>query len=162
MIRACRPADVPRLHELILALADYERMRDAVTATPADLEAGLFGVDAVAHALIAESESEILGYAIYFPTFSSFKGRPGIWLEDIFVLPPHRGRGVGRALLQAVARHALERGCARLEWEALDWNAPALGFYERLGARTRPEWVAHRLEAEALARFAGSSPPSSP
>ncbi len=154
-----RPAvreDAPLLLELIGALADYERLRDQLRATPALLEEHLFGARPAAEALIAERGGEAVGYALVFPTFSTFLARPGLWLEDLFVLPAHRRAGIGGALLAHVARLAVARGCGRLEWSALDWNEPALAFYRGIGARRLPEWQLHRLDGAALAAFAGA------
>jgi len=161
MPAAChiRPAtrdDAPLLLELIGALADYERLRDEVVLDVALLERHLFGERPAAEAVIAETAGEPVGYALFFSTFSTFVGRPGIWLEDLFVLPARRRGGIGRALLEHVAQLAVARGCGRLEWSALDWNAPALDFYRGLGARRLPEWRLHRLDGAALATVAGS------
>jgi GNAT superfamily N-acetyltransferase len=134
-------------------LAQYERLSDEFRATEQALSSSLFGERAVAQALIAERSSQAAGYALFFPTFSTFLAREGVWLEDLFVRPPHRKAGLGTALLAAVAARAAELG-GRLEWAALDWNDLALGFYRRLGARTMGEWVTHRLDGEALGRFA--------
>jgi len=155
-IRSATRVDVPLLVELIGALADYERLRDEVVLDGALLEEHLFGERPAAEAVIAEVDGAPVGYALFFPTFSTFLGRPGIWLEDLFVLPGHRRSGVGRALLLHVAQLAVERRCGRLEWSALDWNEPALAFYRRLGARAMPEWHLHRLDGAALAAAARS------
>lgn len=155
-----RPAvreDVPLLLALIGALADYERLRDELRATPELLEAHLFGPRPAAEALLAERDGEALGYALVFPTFSTFLARPGLWLEDLFVLPAHRRAGIGGALLAHVARLAVARGCGRLEWSALGWNEPALAFYRGIGARRLPEWHLHRLDGSALAAFAAGA-----
>ena len=126
-------------------------------ATDARLREALFGERPVAAALIAERGSQIAGYALFFPTFSSFLTAPGVWLEDLFVRPAHRGAGVGRALLAAVAARTRADGGERLEWAALDWNELAFGFYRRIGAQTMGEWVTHRLVGEELGRLAGES-----
>jgi GNAT superfamily N-acetyltransferase len=163
-----RPAcleDVGLLLELFAELAEYEHLEHELKATEGQLREALFGAKPAAEALIAErpssagdpqagdpAEAEALGYALFFPTFSSFLASTGVWLEDLFVRLPHRGEGVGRALLSAVAALVRERGGARLEWAALDWNEPALGFYRRIGASTMNEWITHRLDGEALAR----------
>jgi GNAT superfamily N-acetyltransferase len=159
MPAACdiRPAtrdDVPLLLELIGALADYERLRDEVVLDAALLEQHLFGERPAAEAVLASAGGEAVGYALFFPTFSTFLGRPGLWLEDLFVLPARRRGGVGRALLLHVAELAVARGCGRLEWSALDWNEPALAFYRGLGARRMGEWELHRLDGAALAAVA--------
>lgn len=154
-IRPAERDDAPLLVELIGALADYERLRDQVALDAALLEEHLFGARPAAEAVLAEVDGEAIGYALFFPTFSTFLGRPGLWLEDLFVLPKKRRGGVGRALLQHVAQLAVARGCGRLEWSALDWNEPALAFYRGLGARRLGEWELHRLDGAALAAFAG-------
>jgi GNAT superfamily N-acetyltransferase len=155
-IRPATREDSPLLLELIRALADYERLRDEVVLDAALLEKHLFGERPAAEAAIAEVDGEPVGYALFFPTFSTFLGRPGLWLEDLFVLPAHRRGGVGRALLLHVASLAFARGCGRLEWSALDWNEPALAFYRELGARCMPEWHLHRLDGSTLAAVARS------
>jgi len=153
-IRDAEPADVPLLLELFGELADYEHLRDELRATPEQLERALFGERPLAETLIAEHAGEPAGYALFFPTFSSFLALEGSWLEDLFVRPAHRGAGVGRALLAAVAARVHERGGGRLGWAALDWNELALGFYARLGASATREWITHRLQGESLAALA--------
>src|SRR5205085_8794112 len=153
IIREARPQDAALLLEMFAELAEYERLSDVMRATEEGIERALFGRRPVAEALIAERGGEAAGYAVYFPTFSSFLASPGIWLEDLFVRPPHRRFGVGRALLSAVAAHTRERGGERLEWAALDWNELALDFYRGIGAQTMNEWVTHRLGGEALERL---------
>jgi GNAT superfamily N-acetyltransferase len=155
LVRAARPQDVPQLLELFGALADYEHLRDELHATDEQLRDALFGERPAAEALIAERRGEAVGYALFFPTFSTFLARSGIWLEDLFVLPEHRGAGVGRALLATVAARVGDG--ARLEWAALDWNELALGFYRGIGARTMDGWTSLRLDGEALARLAAES-----
>jgi GNAT superfamily N-acetyltransferase len=135
-------------------LAEYERLSGIMRATEQRITSALFGQRPVAEALIAERAGEAAGYAVYFPTFSTFLATPGVWLEDLFVRPSHRRFGVGRALLSEVAARTRQRGGERLEWAALDWNELALGFYRSIGARTMDEWVTHRLEGEALTRMA--------
>jgi GNAT superfamily N-acetyltransferase len=154
-VRPAGRGDVPVLLELFGELAEYERLTHELRATEPGLRAALFGPTPVAESLIAERDGAVLGYALYFPTFSSFLTSTGIWLEDLFVRPPHRGEGVGRALLSAVAARVRERGGERLEWAALDWNELALGFYRRMGATTASEWITHRLDGVALQRVAG-------
>src|SRR5436190_5875762 len=158
VIREAQRDDVPLLLEMFAELADYEHLSAIFRATEERLEQALFSERAVAEALIAEREAETAGYAVYFPTFSSFLASSGIWLEDLFVRPPHRRFGVGRALLSAVAARTRERGGERLEWAALDWNELALGFDRGIGARTMDEWVTHRLDGEALDRVAHEHP----
>lgn len=160
-IRAATRADVPLLLELIGELAAYERLSDQAVATEALLAEHLFGERPSAEAVLAEVDGGAAGYALWFTTFSTFAGRPGIWLEDLFVRPQARGAGIGRALLLHVAGVAAARGCGRFEWSALDWNEPALAFYRSLGARTLPEWVLHRVEGPDLSRLAGSAADSS-
>jgi GNAT superfamily N-acetyltransferase len=157
-IRPAASADVPLLLKLIGELADYERLRDEVVVDAALLERHLFGPRPAAEAVLAEAADEAAGYALFFPTFSTFLGRPGIWLEDLFVRPARRGAGIGQALLAHVAQLTVARGCGRLEWSALDWNEPALAFYRGLGARRLNEWQLHRLDGAALAAFAGDRP----
>jgi len=154
IIRAAGREDVALLLELFGELAEYERLEDELRGTEEQLTEAMFGEHPAAEALIAERDAEIAGYALFFPTFSSFLASRGVWLEDLFVRPHHRGAGVGRALLSAVAERALERGDARLEWVALDWNELALGFYRGLGARTMGDWIPHRLDGAELARVA--------
>jgi GNAT superfamily N-acetyltransferase len=156
-IRPATPDDVDQIHASILALAEFERARDRVTATPEMLAAGLFGERPGAEVLIAELDETPAGFALFYGTFSTWEGRPGIWLEDLFVPERHRGAGVGGALLARLAAIALERGCARLEWHALDWNEPALRFYERLGATRLSPWELHRLDGESLRRVAAGA-----
>ncbi len=153
-IRPAARTDVPLLLELIGELADYERLRDEVVLDAALLERHLFGERPAAEAVLAEIADEAVGYALFFSTFSTFLGRPGIWLEDLFVRPARRGEGVGQTLLAHVAGLAVARGCGRLEWSALDWNEPALAFYRGLGARRMPEWHLHRLDGAPLAAVA--------
>jgi GNAT superfamily N-acetyltransferase len=156
-IRAAVPADVPLLHRLIVALAEYERAPDAVTGTPAMLAEALFGERPSAEALLAEVGGEVAGFALFHGTFSTWECAPGLWLEDIYVLPEHRRAGVGGALVRHLAALALERGCTRLEWAALDWNEPALRFYRRLGAEVLDRWLLHRLDGERLRHAAGAA-----
>jgi GNAT superfamily N-acetyltransferase len=157
VIRAARPPDVSLLLALFGELAEYEHLSHELRATEERLAAALFSERPAAEALIAERGAEPAGYAVFFPTFSSFLANQGVWLEDLFVRPSHRGAGIGRALLAAVAARTRERGGERLEWTALDWNELALGFYRSLGARTMGDWVTHRMTGEELARLAGES-----
>jgi GNAT superfamily N-acetyltransferase len=156
MVREACESDVPALLEMFAELAEYEDLMHELRATEKQLSEALFGARPAAEALIAEQRDsrEAIGYALYFPTFSSFLASTGVWLEDLFVRPAHRRTGVGRALLAAVAARLRERGGTRLEWAALDWNEPALRFYSVLGARTMPEWITHRLVGEDLDRLA--------
>ncbi len=160
VVRPATRDDVPVLLELFGELAEYEHLEHELKATAQQLSEALFGEQPAAEALIAERPSpdgdpEALGYALFFPTFSSFLASTGVWLEDLFVRPSNRGEGVGRALLAAVAARVREHGGERLEWAALDWNELALSFYRRIGAQTMNEWITHRLDGEALERLAG-------
>jgi GNAT superfamily N-acetyltransferase len=156
-LRPAERADVPLVLAFIRELAEYERLASEVVATEPLLDAALFGERRVAEALIAELDGAPAGFALFFPNFSTFLARPGIYLEDLYVRPPARGRGVGRALLAHLARLAVERGGGRLEWAVLNWNDPAIGFYETLGARRMAEWSVFRLTGEALARLGSGS-----
>ena len=140
--------------ELIWQLARFEKLESEVVMTEDLLAKGLFGTPRYAEAVIAEEEGEPIGFALFFHTFSTFLARPGMYLEDLFVLPEHRGQGVGRALLAHLAQLAIERGCGRLEWAVLNWNTEAIRFYERLGARPNSEWTVYRLAGEALQALA--------
>lgn len=155
IVRAAEPRDAPTLLELFGELAEYEHLTHELRATEQGLVAALFGERPVAEALLAERDGDALGYALYFMTFSSFLTSTGVWLEDLFVRPAHRGAGVGGALLSAVAARVREQGGERLEWAVLDWNELALGFYRRLGAEGMGEWITHRLDGAALERVAG-------
>lgn len=153
-IRAAAPADVPALLDLVRALAEYERLTHLVVADEARLAEALFGPRPIAEALIAHAGGEPAGFALYFENYSTFLARRGLYLEDLFVRPGHRGKGLGKALLLAVARIAHERGAGRFEWMALDWNTPAIDFYKSLGATEMTEWRLFRVTGEALARMA--------
>jgi len=142
--------DVPLLLTLIRGLAEYERLLDSVSATEERLRSSLFGERSYAEALIAYDHDKPVGYAIYFFTYSSFVGLPGLYLEDLFVVPESRGSGVGRQLLAFVAKKAVERGCRRMEWAVLNWNEPAIGFYKSLGAEPMNEWTVYRLSDDKL------------
>ncbi len=157
MIRPANPADVPVILDFIQQLAAYEKLSHACVATQADLAETLFGPRPYAETLIAEADGLPVGLALFFHNYSTFRARPGIYLEDLFVLPSHRGQGYGKALLQALAKLAVERGCARLEWSVLDWNSPAIDFYTALGAEPQSEWTIFRLTGSALDQLAGSS-----
>jgi len=162
-IRPARPEDAPALFNLICALAEYEKLSHLVTGSADLLRHHLFGPEAFASALLAEVEGQAVGFALYFRHFSTFLTRPGLYLEDLFVLPEFRGRGIGKALLARVAQEAVAKGYGRLEWMVLDWNQPAMEFYRRLGAKQHPEWILHRVsgaELEALAQAAAPPLPS--
>ena len=153
-VRPATPDDVPVIYGFIVELAVYEREPDGVTGTPEMLADALFGPRPSAEALLAEVDGEAVGFAVFHGTFSTWECLPGIWLEDLFVPEHHRRSGAGYALLHRLAQLAIERGCARLEWHALNWNELALGFYARLGAAREAEWDLHRLDGEALRRVA--------
>jgi GNAT superfamily N-acetyltransferase len=155
-----RPAtehDVPVLLRLITDLATYEKLGHEVTATEADVRDSLFGEWPAAEAVIASANDEPVGFAVYFHTFSTFLGRRGLYLEDLFVVPAWRGHGLGRKLLAHVARVAVDRRCGRLEWSVLDWNELALGVYRKIGARAMSDWTVHRLTGQALRELASSA-----
>ncbi|MEX0677509.1 MAG: GNAT family N-acetyltransferase [Pirellulales bacterium] len=149
--------DVPILLHMTRALAEYEKVLDKVTATEASLRDSLFGTRRFAEAAIGYAAAEPAGMAVFFHTYSTFPGRPGLYIEDIFVEPTWRGKGLGRALVAYVAGLAVERGCARLEWSVLDWNEPAIRFYRGLGAKPMDEWTVYRLTADALAGLAAEA-----
>jgi len=153
-LRAAVAADAPQILAFIRELADYERLLPEVRASEADLRAHLFGARPAAEVTIAEWQGAPAGFALYFTTFSTFRGQPGFWLEDLFVKPELRGRGIGRALLAELARQAKARGYGRVEWAVLDWNEPAKGFYALLGAQMMNEWRTWRLTGTALDELA--------
>jgi GNAT superfamily N-acetyltransferase len=152
-IRPAEPDDVPVILRLIRELAEYEKALDEVAATPAQLDAALFPVDGspATFAHLAEVDGEVVGMALWFLSFSTWTGTHGIWLEDLYVSPAHRGHGLGQDLLSTLAQLCLERGYHRLEWWVLDWNTPSIGFYRSIGARPQDEWTRFRLDGEALA-----------
>ncbi len=156
VIRPARPDDVPLIRNFIGELAEYERLADQVVATEASLRETLFGEQPAAEVLICEWRNQPAGFAVFFHNYSTFLGKAGLYLEDLYVRPALRGKGLGRALLQALARIAVERGCPRFEWAVLDWNQPAIEFYQSMGARPLDEWTVYRLTGEALRRAAGS------
>jgi GNAT superfamily N-acetyltransferase len=149
-IRAATADDVPLIRQFIAELADYERLAHAAVATDVDLRAQLFGTHPAAEVLVGEVDGQPAGFALFFHNFSTFLGKRGLYLEDLFVRPAYRGVGLGRHLMAALARIAVQRDCGRFEWSVLDWNAPAIGFYRRLGAVGLDEWTVQRLEGEAL------------
>jgi GNAT superfamily N-acetyltransferase len=150
LIRPGEAADVPVIADLIRGLAQFEKLEHEVTMTEDRLAANLFGEHRYAETLIAEEDGAPVGFVLFFHNFSTFLAQPGIYLEDLFVVPELRGHGIGRALLKELARLAVERGCGRLEWSVLDWNREAIAFYERLGAKPNSEWTVYRLAGEAL------------
>jgi GNAT superfamily N-acetyltransferase len=153
-IRPATPADAATVASLVRELADYEKLLHEARAEPADFRRELESASPVIHVLIAEWNGAPAGFALYFFNFSTFVGRPGLYLEDLFVRPALRGSGIGRALLRELARIAEARGCGRMEWAVLDWNEPALRFYRTLGARQMKEWIVHRLTPPEIARLA--------
>jgi len=154
-IRPGELEDVPLIAELIRDLARYEKLEHEVVMTEEKLTDGLFGERRYAETLIAENDGEPMGFALFFHSFSTFLAQPGIYLEDLYVVPDQRGKGVGRALLERLAQLAVDRGCGRLEWAVLDWNKDAIGFYERLGAKPNSDWTVYRLTGEPLRALAG-------
>jgi GNAT superfamily N-acetyltransferase len=148
--------DVPVILELIRGLAEYEKLSHVVTATEEQLRLTLFGARSSAEVLLAKRDGECAGFALFFPNYSTFLAQPGIYLEDLYVRPHLRGRGIGAALLMELARLAVARNCGRVEWAVLDWNAPSIAFYKRLGAVPMNEWTIFRLSGEALTRLAVS------
>jgi GNAT superfamily N-acetyltransferase len=155
-IRAATAADVAVVADLIRQLADFEKLSHEVVLTEEGLARWMFGDHAYCEAVIAEEAGEAVGFALFFHTFSTFLGRPGLYLEDLFVRPEHRGSGLGKALLRHLARLAVDRGCGRFEWAVLDWNESAIRFYESLGARPNAGWTVYRLAGDALSSLADS------
>jgi len=159
-VRAARREDIPRVWELLQELARYERLEHIVSSTPERLAAQLFGHGwPQVECFVAEADGIIGGYALFFGCYSSFRGRPVMWLEDLYVIEPWRGAGAGVALMRALARLAVERGCARVAWDVLDWNEPSIAFYERLGATRGTEWHTYTLAGEALEALGRSPQP---
>lgn len=154
-LRAATADDVGAIHGLMRELAVFEKLLDIFEATPESVHEALFGNAPAAECLIAQWDGQVVGYALYFHNFSTFLGRRGLYLEDVYVQPSMRGKGVGQALLRALARIAVERNCARFEWTVLDWNQPAIDFYASQGATVLPDWRVVRMTGEALERFAG-------
>jgi hypothetical protein len=154
-LRPAQPDDAPAIVGLIRELADFERLSHLVEVTPDGLRQQLWGARPAAEAIVAErlSDRQVVAFALFFANFSTFLGRPGLYLEDLYVQPAHRGQGIGAALLERLAALAVERGCGRFEWSVLDWNADAIRFYERMGATVMPEWRICRVAGEALQRF---------
>jgi GNAT superfamily N-acetyltransferase len=155
LLRSATADDVPLILGFIRGLAAYEKLSHEVEATPEKLRATLFPADGrpAAECVLAFADDAPAGFALFFTTYSTFLARPGLYLEDLFVAPDFRGRGLGKALILHVARLANTRGCGRLEWTVLDWNAPAIAFYESLGAQRKPEWQLCRLTGAALAKY---------
>jgi GNAT superfamily N-acetyltransferase len=157
-IRPATVADIPIILELIRALATYERAPNEVTATEDGLNKVLFGEKPVAEVLLAFENETAVGFAVFFHNFSTWLGRPGLYLEDLFVRPEDRGKGYGRALLIHLAKIARDRGCGRMEWAVLDWNEPAIQFYRKLGAKSMDDWTVFRLTRDGIAKLADAAP----
>ena len=158
MIRPARPGDVAAIHRLVLGLAEYENSVEEVVASEDDLRRALFGEQPAVFAHVATRDGAVAGFALWFLTFSTWTGRHGIYLEDLYVTPELRGHGYGKALLAELARICVERGYARFEWAVLDWNTPAIGFYRALGAAAMDEWTVQRLAGPALDGVASQAP----
>jgi GNAT superfamily N-acetyltransferase len=158
-IQPARPQDVPQIFALIRALAEYEKLMHLVVGTEAQLRDELFGERPVIECLVAIEDERALGFALFFHNFSTFLARRGLYLEDLFVVPEARGRGIGKALLQHLARLAIERRCGRFEWSVLEWNQPAIDFYQALGASMLPDWRICRVTGDALRALAGDTVP---
>ena len=152
-LRAAELRDVVPIVGLIRELAEFEKLTHLLQVTPEKLRPNLFGEKAVAEAMVAEADGEVIGFALFFTNFSTFLAQPGLYLEDLYVQPAHRGAGVGEALLTRLARLAVDRGYGRFEWSVLDWNENAIRFYERMGATVLPDWRICRISGDALARF---------
>jgi GNAT superfamily N-acetyltransferase len=157
MIRPATPEDTPMIAALIRALAEYERLAHEVTLDEAQLHTYLFGERPYAEVILAERDGQVVGFALFFHNFSTFLGKPGIYLEDLFVKPEYRGDGHGKALLAELARIAVERRCGRLEWSVLDWNVPSIAFYHSLGAVSMDDWTTYRLSGKALSALANNA-----
>jgi GNAT superfamily N-acetyltransferase len=155
-LRPARRDDIPLILALVAELAEYERLAHEAVAMPADFEGALFGARPAAEVLIAEVDGQPAGFALFFISFSTFLGKPGLYLEDLFVRPAFRGHGAGKRLMVELARIALERGYGRFEWSVLDWNSPAIGFYRSLGATPMDGWTVQRVSGDALRALAGA------
>jgi GNAT superfamily N-acetyltransferase len=156
-LRPAAPADLPAIVGLIRELADFEHLSHLVVVTPESLQPHLFGDKPAAEAVVAEAQGQVVAFALFFTNFSTFLGRPGLYLEDLYVQHAHRGAGLGKALLQHLGALAVERGCGRFEWSVLDWNENAIRFYEKMGATVMPDWRICRVTGEALASFGRGS-----
>ena len=157
MIREAKKSDVPAIHDLIVQLAIYEREPDAVVAKVSDIEENLFGSNPVAYCHVAEVDEKIVGIAIWFLNYSTWLGKAGLYLEDLFVRPEFRGQGLGLAFMKTLAQLCVERGYERFQWWVLDWNEPSINFYKAIGAEAMDEWTVYRLSGNALKSFAASS-----
>lgn len=157
-VRQATPADIPLILAYIRELAEYERAPEKAVATPADLERHMFGDAPLIFCELAQWEGRDAGFALYFFNFSTWEGRPGLYLEDLFVRPEFRGCGIGKVLLQRLARIAVDKGCSRYVWQVLDWNTPSIQFYEAMGAKVMHDWLTCRVEGEALQKLAEGAP----
>lgn len=153
-IRQARPEDASAIYNMIYELAVYEKAPEEVVTTPDEIRETLFGDSSKTEALVCEIEGKTVGYAVFFTSYSTWLGRNGIYMEDLYISPEYRGKGAGSALLKKIAQYAVERQCGRLEWSVLDWNQPAIDFYLSIGALPQTEWVRYRLDGEALVNFA--------
>ncbi|MFC3022880.1 GNAT family N-acetyltransferase [Vibrio zhugei] len=153
-VRVANIADASTILQLIRELAEFEHALDSVAATEADIIDSVFSENSTAHALICEVEEQAVGFAVYFYNYSTWLGKNGVYLEDLYVTPAYRSSGVGKLLMKTLAQHAVENGCGRFEWSVLDWNQPAIDFYQHIGAQEQSEWRVYRLSGEALTRFA--------
>jgi GNAT superfamily N-acetyltransferase len=157
MIRPATPSDVPEIIRLIRELAEYEKLLPDVVIQEADLTRHLFGPRPTAEVLIIQPAERVVGFALFFHNYSTFAGKPGIYLEDLYIEPAHRGKGYGKTVLQMLAKLAIKRDCARVEWAVLDWNTPSIKFYESLGAKPMDEWTTFRLSGDALTNLAAGT-----
>ena len=153
-IRPASPEDASAIYDMIYELALYEKAPQEVVTTPDEIRETLFGAGSNTEALICEIAGKIVGYAVFFTSYSTWLGRNGIYMEDLYISPDYRGQGAGRAMLKQIAQYAVQRRCGRLEWSVLDWNQPAIDFYLSIGALPQSEWVRYRLDGDALLRFA--------
>ncbi|MEH0885050.1 GNAT family N-acetyltransferase [Enterobacter sp. UNJFSC 003] len=153
-IRQARPEDATAIYDMIYELAVYEKAPEEVVTTPDEIRETLFGAESKTEALIAELDGNVVGYAVFFTSYSTWLGRNGIYMEDLYVSPEYRSKGAGKALLKTIAQCAVSRNCGRLEWSVLDWNQPAIDFYLSIGALPQSEWIRYRLDGEALRAFA--------
>jgi len=156
-IRAAREGDVPLIHQFIQRLAEYEKLSHEMVGSEGGLRDALFGAHPVAEVVLAEARGQAIGFALFFPTYSTFLSLPGLWLEDLFVLPEFRGAGAGTLLLAHLAALVVKRGWGRLEWAVLDWNADAIAFYGKLGAQAQDEWTTWRMSGDALKELSSRS-----
>ena len=155
ILRDAVPGDEALVAAFVRKLAEYERLLQEVRGTDADFHRALFDSPQRAWALFAECDGRAVGFGLWFYIFSTFAAKPGLYVEDVFVLPEHRGRGIGRMIFRHLARRALDEGCARMEWSVLNWNTPSIGFYRSIGARAMDDWTVQRLDGDALRNFAG-------